>query len=297
MSNQQSADVSASVRNTFNFTVDKYPLAGPDNMPTPWYGLFRSDNMDVVGSGSVTSRYVPHTTDDVCALVEAAAEAFDGEVDCRTHFRHGHYVSIAPTKEHRVSIFGTADNVFPRFMVGAGYDGEAFRASIAYYRDACSNMHIMRRVSGTTVSIRHTSGLRGQMDDLIQTFSVLKNRWADLTAVIHHLESRQVNMVEFLNRIYEQPSPDAGQKAVTIHKNRTEAIFNRLYRERLQTGRPGMTSDYKVSAWEAFNAIQGYVQHESHTKAGFKGDFDRILKSMNDKTVHDAEKLALELAA
>jgi hypothetical protein len=104
-------------------------------------------------------------------------------------------------------------------------------------------------------------------------------------------------MVEFLNRIYEQPSPDAGQKAVTIHKNRTEAIFNRLYRERLQTGRPGMTSDYKVSAWEAFNAIQGYVQHESRTKAGFKGDFDRILKSMNDKTVHDAEKLALELAA
>ena len=43
MSNIQSSDVSASVRADFDFTVDKFPLFGPDNMPTDQYGLFRSD--------------------------------------------------------------------------------------------------------------------------------------------------------------------------------------------------------------------------------------------------------------
>lgn len=296
MSTINSSDVSASVRQAFNFTVDKFPLSGPDGMTTPWYGLFRSDNMDVVGSGSVTTRYVPHTTDDVCALVDAAAEAFDSEVDCKTHFRHGHYVSIAPTKASRLAVYGTADNIFPRIMLSAGYDGDAFKASMGYWRDLCSNMHIMRQVSGTTVSIRHTSNLRSQMDDLIKTFETLKNSWTSLSDLILHLENRQVNMVDFLNRIYDQPSPDAGQKAVTIHRNRTEAIFNRLTRERLISGRGSMGSDYRVSAWEAFNAIQGYVQHESRTKAGFKGDFDRILKSGSDPSVLAAERLAIELA-
>ena len=38
-----SNSVSDQVRSTFNFTVDKFPLSGPDGMSTPLYGLFRSD--------------------------------------------------------------------------------------------------------------------------------------------------------------------------------------------------------------------------------------------------------------
>ena len=52
-----------------------------------------------------------------------------------------------------------------------------------------------------------------------------------------------------------------------------------------------------VSAWEAYNAIQGYVQHDAQAKEGFKGDFDRILRASNSQEVRAAEKLALELAA
>ena len=44
------------VRAAFDFTVDKFPLSGPDGMRTPWYAMFRSDNNEVVGEGSVTSR-------------------------------------------------------------------------------------------------------------------------------------------------------------------------------------------------------------------------------------------------
>jgi len=297
MTKQQASDVSSSVRAAFDFSVDKFPLAGPDGMTTPWYGLFRSDTSEVVGTGSVTSRYVPHQTDDVCALVDAAAEAFDGEVDCKTYFRNGHYVAIAPTKEQRLSVYGTADNVFPRIMVRAGYDGQAFHASMGYWRDLCSNLYIMRKVSGTTVSIRHTSGLRSKMDDLIQTFQLLKQSWGTLGDLILTLQNREVSMVSFLDQVYGQPAPDASQTAVTIHKNRTEAIFQRLYRERVLTGRPDMGSDFKVSAWEAFNAVQGYVQHDARTKAGFKSDFARILKAGSDASVLKAENLVMALTA
>jgi hypothetical protein len=68
-----------------------------------------------------------------------------------------------------------------------------------------------------------------------------------------------------------------------------------LNRERISTGRPQLTNT--VSAWEAYNAIQGFVQHDAQAKQGFKGQFDRILRASNDANVRKAEKLVLELVA
>ena len=82
------------VQNTFNFSVDKFPLYGPDNMPTPHFGLFRSDNSECVGK-SVSARYVPHNTDDILAITEAAAEAFVESI-CRNL---GHIFRLGPMKE------------------------------------------------------------------------------------------------------------------------------------------------------------------------------------------------------
>lgn len=304
MSNIQTSDVSASVRSAFSFDVEKFPLFGPDNMPTDQYGLFRSDTGYIEGVSSITSRYVPHSTDDVCALVEAAADAFGDEIECKTHWRKGHYVSVAPTRAERTSIYGTADNIFPRIIIRAGYDGQAFTGTMGYYRDACNNLAMMRRVAGTSVKIRHTSGLRASMDELIETFGRLKDGWESLTEIARELESREVRMIEFLDQIYGRPSDEqlalaqSGQsvRAVTTHQNRTEAIWKRLNRERVRTGRPIMQSD-TVSAWEAFNAIQGYVQHDAQAKSGFKGEFDRILRAANDQAVNKAERMVLELAA
>ena len=144
-----SVSVSAvdSVKSKFDFTVDKFPLAGPDGLKTPLYGLFRSDTMEYDGK-PCSKNYVAHQSDDVLALVESAGEAFDGVADVQCHFRDGHYVSIAPSRDQRRAIYGTADNIFPRFIVNAGYDGRAFTAIMGFYRDACSNLAMMRQVSG-----------------------------------------------------------------------------------------------------------------------------------------------------
>ena len=278
------------VKSKFDFTVDKFPLSGPDGLKTPLYGLFRSDTMDYVGK-PCSKHYVAHQSDDVLALVESAGEAFEGVGDVQCHFRDGHYVSIAPTTAERRAIYGTSDNIFPRFIVNAGYDGRAFSAIMGFYRDACSNLAMMRQIEGTSVSIRHGSGLREKMDDLIQTFSVLRESWATLGDVIAELQTREVRMADFLDQIYEQPAEDS-KRGKTVHKNRTEAIFRRLSRERFTTGRGTMDSQFNVSAWEAYNAVQGYVQHDA-TRKGSPSDFARIIQASNDSAVKKAESLAL----
>jgi hypothetical protein len=295
--NITSAQVSDKVRKAFDFSVDKFPLNGPDGMNTPWYALFRSDNSKVVGSGSVTSRYVPHQTDDVLALVDAASEAFGGEIDCQCHFRNGHYVTIQPTRGDRFKVYGEKDNVWPRIILNAGYDKTSFSATMGYYRDLCDNLAMMKQVSGTTVAIRHTSGLRSHMDSLISTFNALKNSWTGLTDVILELQNRETNMVDFLNQIYPQPDADASKRAVTVHKDRTEKILRRIMSERFASGRPSMGQDMKVSLWEAWNSIQGFVQHDAQSKTGFKSDYDKILRASKDANVRKAEALVLDLVA
>lgn len=293
-----SDQVSAKVRDAFDFNVDKFPLSGPDGMSTPLYGLFRDDTSKLVGASSVTKRYVPHQTDDVLALVDAATEAFDGEIDVKCHFRNGHYVNIMPTRADRLKVFGETDNVFPRIIVNAGYDGKAFRATMGYYRDLCRNLSFMRQVEGTTVAIRHTSSLRGKMDDLIATFNTLKESWGSLSDTIQHMQSRDVNMIDLLVAVYGEPASDASDTIVKNHNARKDLIMNRLKNERRDSGRNVMVN-YQVSAWEAYNAVQGFAQHDM----GFRGrdnnsvsGFERILRASNDQHVRKAESLVLDLA-
>ena len=283
-----------SVKAAFPFSVDKYPLSGPDGMRTDLYGLFRSDNAEHVGK-AVSKNYVPHQSDDVVALVEAAGEAFEGIGETQCTFRNAHHVCVSPGRDQRRAIYGTLDNIFPRFMIRGGYDGRGFLANMGFYRDACSNLSMMRQVEGTSVSIRHGSGLREKMDDLIQTFSVLKQSWATLGDVIAELQSRDVNMPEFLDQVYGQPEENS-QRSKTIHENRTKAIFRRMSRERFTTGRGSFNPEFGVSAWEAYNAIQGYVQHDASRK-GSPSDFDRVIAASNDQHVRKAEKITMELLA
>lgn len=290
--NQATMSATDVVNSVFNFSVDKFPLSGPENMRTPFYGLFRSDNNQTVGSGSVTSRYTPHTTDDVLALTESAIESLGEGCKVSCHFDDGHYVTVQPNLDYRRQIFGT-DTVFPKIVIRAGYDGEAFRASLGFYRDMCKNMHIMRQVSGTSVAIRHTNSLRSKMDDLINTFDLLKGSWDRLFDVMASMNQRTVIMTDFLTAIYGEPAKEEG-RSVTIHKNRTTAIFERLQREHQLLGLT-IPSDFKVSAWLAFNAVQGYVQHDQ-TRKGEVNEWSRMLLANESVYVRKAEELALAAA-
>ena len=304
MSNIQASDVSDSVRSAFNFSVDKFPLFGPDNMKTDQYGLFRSDTGYIDNVKSISGRYVPHTTDDVCALVDAASTLFDGEVECKTHWNKGHYVSVAPTKDCRKAIYGTSDNIFPRVVIRGGFDGKGFHGTMGYWRDACDNLAMMRHVAGTSVSIRHTSGLRDRMNELVSTFEQLQHGWDNLVVVAERMESQAVNFSEFVREVYADRVPTAEQliiaettkvRAVTSFENMIEKLMDRVVRERAKTGRTAFQtgSSKIVSGWEAFNAVQGYVQHDASAKTGHDSNFARILRASEDRYVRNAENLVL----
>lgn len=290
--NVQSSDISSKVKAAFNFSVDKFPLSGPDGMRTPEYGLFRSDNGEYVTSRAVRKGYVPHQTADVVALTEAATEAFDGEVDLKFHFDNGHYVSIRPTMAHRHSVFGTADNIFPRFTVSANYGTGAFYASMGMYRDLCRNMSMLRKVSGVEQKIRHSTDLPSKMDDLIDDFQALRGSWDNVVEAVEQMESNQVRFQEFLAEIYTPPEATDSQNTHTRYTNRIEAIFKRLRRERIQAGKPDLGPGFEVSGWEAFNAVQGYVQWDMPRK-GDPSDFARVIRGTSDSAVKKAEELAL----
>ena len=303
MSSVSSSDVSAAVRSAFDFTVDKFPLFGPENMRTDQYGLFRSDTGYLTGVKSISKQYVPHTTDDVCALVEAASTAFGGHLDLKCHWRNGHYVSIAPTLEQRRSVYGTADAIWPRIMLRGGFDGKGFKATMGYWRDLCLNMSMLETVESTSVSIRHSSNLRGQMDELIHSFEGLKDGWENLTAVAESMQSRTVNRLDYVREVFKDRMPSQDQlnllalnpnakiRAAKVWQKMLKAMQDRLDSESIRSNRA--VGRQEVSAWEAFNMVQGYIQHDAQAKTGFKDQFSRILRAANDKHVKRAAQIAM----
>ncbi|MCO6043341.1 DUF945 domain-containing protein [Aeoliella sp. ICT_H6.2] len=284
-------NVRQSIAEAFPFEVCKLPLLGPDRERTPHYGLFRSDNSECVGN-ACRRGYTPHTLDDVQALAEAASAGFDAShcgITCS--WDGGHHVIIGPTDEHRRAIYGTADNIFPRFILQAGYDGRAFTASLGLFRDACSNLQWIRTAGQShSVSLRHTRQLRDRMPGLIETFRGLAARWDGVVSTVERMQAAELDFREFVAAVYPMPE-DASRRTVGSYQRRAESIVGRLMRERQRTGRP-LGSAHTATAWEAFNAIQGYVQHDKSRK-GRLSVAQRAIKALTDADVSRAMELAL----
>lgn len=285
--------IADSIRAAFPFSVDKLPLSGPEGLRTPHYGLFRDDTGDCVGVACKRG-YEPHTVDDVSALAEAAESAFDGSAVVKCLFRDGHYVTVAPSAEHRRSIFGTRDNIFPRLIVRAGYDGRAFRAELGFFRDACRNLAIVRPAGATVSScIKHTHHLRERIADLRQTFARLARGWDGVADTARRLDATQTDLAEFIRSVYPI-ADDATRRTRDAFHRRTDKIVRRIMRERIETGRD-TSAIGRVSLWEALNGIQGYVQHD-HNRHGRPDEITRAIIALDDIAVQRATELALSLA-
>lgn len=296
MSIVTSQSIADKINAAFPFSVDKFRLTGPEGLTTPHYGLFRSDDGACVGV-ACRKGYEPHTVDDVAALAEAASGAFSGECDVRCHWNDGHFVSVIPPVEYRESIYGTKDNIFPRLWIRAGYDGRAFRGELGFYRDTCRNMARIMRAEGTasiSQSIKHTLHLRERLEDLQRIFCKLAASWDGVAETARHLESREVDLADFLRLVYPL-SEDASRRTRGTHDRRIERIMRRVIRERQATGRPELKTygrTFLVSAWEALNGVQGYVQHDM-PRHGRPGEMERALLALDDAAVSRALEVAL----
>lgn len=286
--------IANTIQAAFPFTVVKSPLTGPDGAKTPHFGLFRSDNFQCVGN-AVRRTYTPHQTEDIIVLVEAAAQAFGTEVGIQTYWHEGHNLTIAPTAEYRRNIFNTKDNLFPRLVVKAGYKGSCFQASLGMYRDICKNLAIVRAEGGeVSCSIRHHRCLRDRIDTVRKQFVSIVSHWDASIETFKDMDRKKVDIAKFVNDVYETHNrAGMSQRGKTMADSRMTKIVSRILRERMiKYGEYGDRNI--VTAWEAFNGVQGYMQHDTRRKAGATG-ISRAFDTLNNSVVTRAMDLALSV--
>lgn len=289
--------LSATLRETFNFEVVKLPMVavnGENLLNSDDFGLYRNDDWTQVHSRPVKKTYRPHTTEQVVTACEVAESIFS-ECQARCHFHRGHYVQLTPSRDYRKSVYGTLDNVFPVLLIHAGYDMKAWVASLGFYRDACMNMARLQSVVSTSVRIPHLSNLDDDIAEMTQSFELLESSWGDLVHFIGRMQATTVSMNTFLSKVFG-PCPVVSDsvtiRMVNNYQERQEAIIRRVSGESVMTGR-GLYNG-TVTVWEAFNAVQGYYQHDA-PRMGERGSFARLLKANDHPSVQAAERVAVAL--
>ena len=296
------SEITEKIRSEFNFEVNRLPLSGPDNMPTKWYGLFRSDNGKTVGPGSVSPGYFPHTVNHIVSIAEAAIGSFDEASDVCCHFRDGHYVSIAPTAKYRKRVYGsTHDTIWPRLVISAGLGGStSFNLTIGYFRDACKNLAMMRKIKSFNIRYRHTASINDRLDSLVEDFKGLREGWESLSDLVDRMNQTDVVIADVIKQVYGEIDPNAGRKAQTMQESRVDAIVRRVVRENRALGSGTHGGDH-ATAWQMYNAIQGYHQHDAPRRVKSGGEpvtrWDRIITTSNNPNVLSAENILVAQTA
>ena len=282
----------------FPFECNKLPLFGPEGLPTPHYGIFRSDNADCVGS-TCSRKYEPHTRDDVAAICEASAEAFGDDLRLVSKFADGHRLIMGAKSAQPVAISGR-DTIAPRLIVRAGYDGRAFSAWLGYYRGVCENLDIIRPVlagAGVSGKIRHTAGLRDKMPALVAQFRAMAGEFGRVVETAQKLAATEVTLARWLDACWPIEGTETPRQR-SARRRRNGAIGQRILRERQRLGglsRLGESID-RATAWEAYQGVQGYVQHDAN-RQGRPDNVARALIALDSPIVLRAQELAAEAIA
>ncbi|MEM9354601.1 MAG: DUF932 domain-containing protein [Pseudomonadota bacterium] len=289
----ESSELRQKIDAEFPFEIYKGRMTGPDNLATPHFGLFRDDRTeDACVGNAVRANYVPHTRDDVAAMSEAVVDAMGGvDYKIACHWNHGHNVTIGPTKEYRASVINDRDSIWPRFVLNAGYGGRAFSASLGLYRDVCSNLQMVRSAGQSiSASIRHTSGLRPRIADLIEQFQGLLAEWQGVVTTAQEMQSRTLAVDEYLAEVFPKIGSDNKRESDNARR-RIRSVVMRVSRERQRLGL-AMGDLGQATAWELYNGVQGYAQHEM-PRRGNPSQYERALKSLDESIVAKAMELSL----
>lgn len=295
--------IETSIRNTifnaFPNEVIKMPLSGPDNLPSPHYGLCfeNASKREDWCSATVKKHYRPHTRNDLATICETVAKGIDLPLDqvsisCAWKNGQGHRVAVQPTTEYRKSICGT-DTIFPKFIVRANYGG-AFVASVGMYRDLCKNMQMLRKVEGTTVNLRHTSNFQENFDSTVKQWQHLAAKFDNIVEAAKHLNDVRVNIADFYGTLYPETEVQT-QRTKNSQRKRMESMFSRLVDERLAANKPGATDAETATLWELVNSVTGYVQHDQRRHGNPSADA-RAFAAVDDSRCDKAWDLAFEMA-
>lgn len=275
----------------------KMPLYGPENIPTPHYGICFEDaeTKDDWCRCTVKKNYQPHTTQDVKELVSIVADGFGlshDKIDVKANWvtSKGHMVAVTPTKDYRREI-SKGDTIWPSLIVRAYYGG-SFKASVAMKRDLCSNLQMMRNVDKTTVALRHTQQFQDYFSDTLETFKQLICMSDNVVEAARKLNQIIVKYDDFYDALY--PAPVGNSKRAATTYDRKLDRMKQIHRDECE--RLGIKHTAKRgSLWHLVNSVTGFVQHDK-TRNGRPDDDQRALLGVFDNEANRAWDHAFELA-
>jgi hypothetical protein len=293
------------ILDAFPHEVIKVPLQGPDNQPSPHYGLC-FDSLDAPQphfmSATVKKHYIPHTREDVavaCETIAAGLELDADQLEVSAFFKKakGHRVSVQPTAKYRRSVAGS-DTVWPAFILNANYGG-ALQANVGMKRDVCSNLQMMRKVTGTTVNLRHQGNFRTNFDETMRQWQDLAAKFDNIVEAAKHLQETRFSASDFYSQLYPEPTPAEGKAKHTRYEKKIDAMLERLAQERLDLNTHRSRSTTQTNLWELVNSVTGFVQHEKRNKAtGHRlSKSEQAWMGVEDKECDRAWSLALGSAS
>ena len=149
----------------------------------------------------------------------------------------------------------------------------------------------LKSIAVVSKSIPHSSKLKERHAELVESFSIVANGWEKTVEHLKRMEERRIGIGALMLEILGG-APDEDGAKLTNYKKKIQKIVTIIDKEREKLGKP---QDFKnASAWELFNAVQGYSQHWKTRKSGKLGkpsEFDRIIMAANDPMVNRTEAL------
>lgn len=167
---------------------------------------------------------------------------------------------------------GRDDEVKPYYLLANAHDGSmSFRALPTTIRVVCSNtLHAaLGRKGKGGITIRHTSKAMDRVVEAKRALNLYQSQQEEQRKQIETLAGRNVSVKDvqdFWLESYQRdfgaiPARPANDKEVSIRERALTAVnqmANRFDRERDKAG---------SSAWNAFNAYSGWVQHDRKTRS------------------------------
>ena len=285
------------------------PQLGLSFSPSDRYGLYRSDTGSHIAGTAVSKSYTCHQTADIIRPAVAIAEMFEDDgLEVRCHWRAGHVVSLAPTKESWKVSITEKDVIQPRAFLSAGYNGLPFSLQVGLYRPMCTNLAVFQSIESSSYKFKHTLKMHERLDDFNEELEQLREGWRATIVRCQQYENTRVwlrpILEETIGRKYDPVGMSDQEKDRyvktwdgIVKRIRQEAeISQREFREVVCPHRELVTeTDTQVSAWQAYQGIQGYYQHVAsrQNRDDLKGNdwmFRRALQNLSDKRVARAER-------
>lgn len=216
-----------------------------------WKGLFYSDGTFL---GVASPRYRPVTKAMLADFAQATLNYIGGLNEVKVSWTPKAYtLEFSPSAESR-RIDHDNGSLFARLVIVAPHDKQAVCVRLGAYRDVCRNLLLASPQFGADLRVRHDSRLPERLFGTIDEIGELVARWPSVVDSFRSLNERVVDLRALVAAVFDEPAEPTERQKRRIER-RFDRIISRAVAENVDINR--------VTAWQALNAVQGFMQHDA----------------------------------